>query len=68
MRLLQLSGTLASTPGTWATVVRLLGSGVLDLDPIVTHRFPLDRYAEAFALMNDRAGLVAKIVLQHAAE
>ena len=37
----------------------------VDLDPIVTNRFPLDQYEDAFALMDDRRGIVARIVLEH---
>jgi threonine dehydrogenase-like Zn-dependent dehydrogenase len=32
----------------------------------VTHRFPMADFAEAVALMDDRHGIVAKIVLEHA--
>jgi threonine dehydrogenase-like Zn-dependent dehydrogenase len=38
---------------------------VLDLDPIVTHRFPASEFAEAVRLMDERRGIVAKIVLEH---
>jgi threonine dehydrogenase-like Zn-dependent dehydrogenase len=39
---------------------------VLDLDPIVTHRFPFSELREAMRLMDDRRGIVAKVVLEHA--
>ena len=38
---------------------------VVELDPIVTHRFPFAEYAQAMRLMDDRRGIVAKIVLEH---
>jgi threonine dehydrogenase-like Zn-dependent dehydrogenase len=47
-------------------MVKLLGDRLVDLDPIVTHRFPLERFEDAFALMDDRRGVVARVVLQHA--
>ena len=31
----------------------------------MTHRFPMGDYEEAVALMDDRRGIVAKIVLEH---
>ena len=47
-------------------MVALLREQLVDLDPIVTHRFPLERFEDAFALMDDRQGVVARIVLEHA--
>jgi threonine dehydrogenase-like Zn-dependent dehydrogenase len=32
----------------------------------VTHRFPFEDFREAVRLMDDRRGIVAKIVLEHA--
>jgi threonine dehydrogenase-like Zn-dependent dehydrogenase len=47
-------------------MVGLLRDRLVDLEPLVTHRFPLERFEDAFALMDDRRGVVAKIVLEHA--
>jgi 2-desacetyl-2-hydroxyethyl bacteriochlorophyllide A dehydrogenase len=60
-----LIGSIAYPASTWSRVVGLLTDGVLDLDPIVTHRFPMSDFEEAVALMDDRRGIVAKIVLEH---
>ena len=60
-------GSVGYTTAAWAEMVALLREGLVDLDPIVTHRFPLDRYEEAFALMDERRGVVARCVLEHAA-
>jgi 2-desacetyl-2-hydroxyethyl bacteriochlorophyllide A dehydrogenase len=60
-------GSVGYTTAAWAKTVSLLRKGLVDLDPIVTHRFPLERYEEAFALMDERRGVVARIVLEHAA-
>ena len=38
---------------------------VLELDPVVTHRFPAAEFQEAMQLMDNRDGIVAKIVLEH---
>jgi len=45
---------------TWYQTQALVKSGRVDLRPIITHRLPLERYAEGFALM--RSGEAAKIV------
>jgi threonine dehydrogenase-like Zn-dependent dehydrogenase len=62
---LTLSGSVTYTVATWARMVGLLAERLVDLEPIVSHRFPLDQYEEAFRLMDDRSGVVAKIVLHH---
>ena len=45
---------------TWYRTRALLEEG-LDLSPIITHHFPLSRYAEAFDLVE--AGHAGKVVL-----
>jgi len=50
----------------WTTVVRLLAGRAIDLDPVVTHHFAVSDFARAMAFMDNRDGIVAKIVLQHA--
>jgi threonine 3-dehydrogenase len=45
---------------TWYKMVALLQSG-LDISPIITHRFPVDRYEEGFAAMN--SGQSGKVIL-----
>jgi threonine dehydrogenase-like Zn-dependent dehydrogenase len=60
-----LIGSLAYPAAVWARVVGLVGDRVLELDQIVTHRFPAAEFQEAVRLMDDRDGIVAKIVLEH---
>jgi 2-desacetyl-2-hydroxyethyl bacteriochlorophyllide A dehydrogenase len=60
-----LIGSIAYPASTWSRVVGLLADGVLNLDPVVTHRFPISEFADAVRLMDDRRGIVAKIVLEH---
>jgi threonine dehydrogenase-like Zn-dependent dehydrogenase len=67
LRDLSLLGSVGYTSQTWARMVELVRERLVDLEPIVTHRFPLERFEDAFALMDDRTGVVAKIVLEHAA-
>jgi threonine 3-dehydrogenase len=45
---------------TWYKMVAMLQSG-LDLAPIVTHRFPVARFQEAFDVM--RSGRSGKVVM-----
>jgi 2-desacetyl-2-hydroxyethyl bacteriochlorophyllide A dehydrogenase len=63
---LSVLGSVGYTTAAWTKMVGLLRNGLVELDPIVTHRFPLEEYEEAFALMDDRRGVVARIVLEHA--
>lgn len=61
-----LIGSVAYPRSVWAEVVQLVGHRVLSLEAIVTHRFPIDEFARAVALMDDeRRGAVAKVVLEH---
>ena len=60
-----LIGSLAYPATVWSRVVGLVSDRVLELDQIVTHRFPADEFQEAVRLMDDRDGIVAKIVLEH---
>lgn len=46
---------------TWYQTQALLTSGMVDPTPVITHRFKLEEFAEAFRLMNE--GLAAKVAL-----
>jgi L-iditol 2-dehydrogenase len=60
-----LIGSVAYTASVWSRVVALVTDRVLELDPIVTHRFPVSEFEDAMRLMDNRRGIVAKIVLEH---
>ena len=45
---------------TWYKMTVMIQGG-LDITPVITHRFPADQYAEAFAAA--RSGQAAKVVL-----
>ena len=66
LRDLTVFGSVGYTTAAWSRMVDLLREQLVDLDPIVTHRFPLERFEDAFALMDNRQGVVARIVLEHA--
>jgi threonine dehydrogenase-like Zn-dependent dehydrogenase len=60
-----LIGSLAYPEAVWSRVVGLVSDRLLELDRIVTHRFPVEHFGEAVRLMDDRHGIVGKIVLEH---
>jgi len=60
-------GSVAYTTAVWSRVVELLEAELVDLEPIVTHRFPASEFQDAFDLMDRREGIVGKIVLEHPA-
>ena len=46
--------------GTWYQVIDLIQSGKVDLEKVITHRYPPEKYAEAFQVaMNAQHGKVA---------
>jgi threonine dehydrogenase-like Zn-dependent dehydrogenase len=61
-------GSCSYPTSAWSSVVRLLEHRLVDLDPIVTHRFPAERFEDAFAVLDGRQGTVAKVLLEHVSE
>lgn len=47
---------------TYPRAIRLVESGMVDLQALVTHRFPIDEYEQAFAVAVRREGL--KVVIE----
>lgn len=62
---IELIASLSYTTAVFTRVVKLVTNGLIDLASIVTHRFPARDFKDAFALMHDRKGTVAKILLEH---
>jgi len=60
-------GSCSYSTSAWSHVMRVLEQGLVELDPIVTHRFPAELFRDAFELMNNRNGVVAKVLLEHPA-
>jgi len=58
-------GSFSYTTSDWSHVVDLLTRGLVDFDPLVTHRFPAERFEDAFDVMDARRGVVAKVLLEH---
>ncbi|HEX9123404.1 MAG TPA: L-threonine 3-dehydrogenase [Actinomycetota bacterium] len=46
---------------TWQQTTTLLSTGRVDVSPVITHRFPLDRFAEAFETA--ASGHAAKVIM-----
>jgi D-arabinose 1-dehydrogenase-like Zn-dependent alcohol dehydrogenase len=67
LRDLELVGSVGYTSAVWSRVVSLLGAGLVDVAPIVTHRFAAERFEDAFRLMAQRDGIVGKVLLEHPA-
>jgi len=53
---LQVFGSLAHSMATWQRVMQIHEQGKIDLAPIITHRFPLGRWEEAFATSAEGRG------------
>jgi threonine dehydrogenase-like Zn-dependent dehydrogenase len=49
-------------PSTWRRSIAMVASGAVDLMPMVTHRYGLDRGVEAFELLNRKQGVKALIL------
>jgi L-iditol 2-dehydrogenase len=68
LRDLSLIGSVGYTTATWSRVVDLLGAGLVDFRPVVAARYPVERFADAFASMADPGGAVGRILLEHGVE
>ncbi|GCB76464.1 hypothetical protein scyTo_0019144, partial [Scyliorhinus torazame] len=47
---------------TWPTAINMLASQMVDVKPMITHRFPLDQAIEAFELV--KKGTALKVIVQ----
>ena len=61
---LLISASFAYTSAAWGEVTALLGSGRIRLAPLITHRFPLDAYEEAFQVLRQSSGPRGKVMLE----
>jgi 2-desacetyl-2-hydroxyethyl bacteriochlorophyllide A dehydrogenase len=61
---LRISASFSYTSAAWAEVTALLGSGRIRLEPLITHRFPLDKFEEAFGVLRESSGPRGKVMLE----
>ena len=60
---LRISASFAYTSASFAEVAALLGSGQIRPGPLITHRFPLEAYAEAYQVLRSASGPRGKVIL-----
>ena len=48
---------------TWKETKRLLESGLMNLAPIITHKFPMEEFEKGFKAMTDRPKVSGKVIL-----
>ena len=60
---LLISASFAYTSAAWAEVTALLSAGQIGLSPLITHRFPLEAYEEAYQVLRSSSGPRGKVIL-----
>jgi 2-desacetyl-2-hydroxyethyl bacteriochlorophyllide A dehydrogenase len=60
---LLISASFAYTSSAWAEVTALLSSGRIRLSPLITHRFPLEEYEDAYRVLRESFGPRGKVIL-----
>jgi 2-desacetyl-2-hydroxyethyl bacteriochlorophyllide A dehydrogenase len=65
---LTLAASFGYTSAAWAGVVELLVAGQIAPGRIVTHRYPLERFEDAFAVLATPSGPRGKVLLEIAGE
>jgi threonine dehydrogenase-like Zn-dependent dehydrogenase len=61
---LLISASFAYTSAAWAEVTALLTSGQIRLSPLITHRFPLEAYEDAYRALRETFGPRGKVILE----
>jgi L-iditol 2-dehydrogenase len=54
---LQVKGSVGYTAGTWERMMRILEQGKVRLKELITHRFPLEQWREAFDTCEQKTGI-----------
>jgi L-iditol 2-dehydrogenase len=60
---LRVQGVFGASRNAWRWVTDLFAAGLLDTEPLVSHSFPLEEHAAAFAALTDRASDALKVQL-----
>jgi 2-desacetyl-2-hydroxyethyl bacteriochlorophyllide A dehydrogenase len=61
---LRVQGVFGASRNAWRWVTDLFAAGLLDTKPLVSHSFPLEEHAAAFAALADRSGDALKVQLR----
>jgi threonine dehydrogenase-like Zn-dependent dehydrogenase len=61
---LMITASFGYTSAAWSEVTGLLGSGRLRLGALITHRFPLDSCAAAYATLRHGTGPRGKVLIE----
>jgi L-iditol 2-dehydrogenase len=61
---LMITASFGYTSAAWAEVTGLLSAGQLSPGALITHRFPLDRYADAYATLRHGTGPRGKVLIE----
>ncbi len=61
---LRVQGVFGASRNAWRWVTELFAAGLLDTQPLVSHSFPLEEHAAAFAALADRGGDALKVQLR----
>jgi L-iditol 2-dehydrogenase len=54
---LSVFGTFASLPESWTRALQLMASGAVQTKPLITHRFSVTAWRQAFDLFEEQAGI-----------
>jgi len=63
-RELTLAGTLMYQKKDYERAIHLMGEGLLNLDGMITHRFPFAAYAEAYQAIDESKGNYLKVMIE----
>lgn len=61
---LEIRSIFGAASSAWSYAVRAFGLGLLDPAPLITHEFPLERFAEAIALVGGGDPETGKVLLR----
>ncbi|MET9803193.1 alcohol dehydrogenase catalytic domain-containing protein [Streptomyces sp. NPDC006368] len=61
---LEIRSVFGAPSSAWSDAVRAFGLGLLDTAPLITHEFPLERFAEAVALVGGGDPKTGKVLLR----